>query len=123
MRVQGVVLEDHRDVAVFRRDVVHQLAVDVQLAAGDLLQACDHAQGRGLAAAGRADQHDEFLVGDIQVERLDSDNALIGDLQVDFLLFGFVSFFLLALLLFAADEGVHFLDVFQLNLCHVLASF
>ena len=117
VRVQGVVLEDHRDVAVLGSHVVHQLAVDVQLAVGDLLESGDHAQRRGLAAAGGADQHDEFLVGDIQVERLDSDNALVGDLEIDFLLLRFVGLFL-ALLLFAADVGVDLLDVFQLNSCH-----
>ena len=43
---------------------------------------CDHAQGGGFAAAGRADQHDEFLVGDIQTELLHRDDALIGYLKI-----------------------------------------
>ena len=65
--IEGVVLEDHGDVAVLGRDVVAEPAVDVQLALGDVLQARHHAQRGGLAAAGGADQHDEFLVLDLQV--------------------------------------------------------
>ena len=32
MRIQSVVLEDHRDVAVLRLYIVHELAVDLELA-------------------------------------------------------------------------------------------
>ena len=52
MGIQGVALEHHGDVPVLGLHVVHQLAVDVQLAAGDILQPGDHPQGGGLAAAG-----------------------------------------------------------------------
>ena len=119
--VQSVVLEDHGDIAVFRRDVVHELAVNDQLTAADLFKAGDHTKGGGLAAAGRSDQNDEFLIGDIQVEFLNSDNAFIRDLEIDFLLLRFVCFLFLFLLL-AAYEGVDFLDVFQLNSCHASDS-
>jgi hypothetical protein len=51
VRVQGVVLEHHRDVAVLGRHVVHELPVDEQLAFRDVLESGDHAQGRRLAAA------------------------------------------------------------------------
>ena len=51
MRIQGVVLEDHRDIAVFRRDVVHEFSVNVQLAARYLFKAGYHSQSRGFAAA------------------------------------------------------------------------
>ena len=37
-------------------------------AAGDALEAGDHAQQRGLAAARRADQHDELAVGDVDAD-------------------------------------------------------
>src|SRR5699024_9711051 len=60
--VQSVALEDHGDVAVLRGNVVDQTAADVHLALGDLLQAGDHAQGGGLAAAGGADEDDELLI-------------------------------------------------------------
>ena len=55
VRIKRIVLEDHRDVAVFGRDVVHLLAVDEELAAADLLETGDHAQRGRLAAAARAD--------------------------------------------------------------------
>ena len=38
---------------------------------GDGLEARDHAQQRGLAAAGRADQHAELAVADLEVDALD----------------------------------------------------
>ena len=66
--VQSVALEHHGDIAILRRDVVDQTAADVHLALGDLLQAGDHAQGSGLAAARGADEDDEFLILDLQVE-------------------------------------------------------
>ena len=71
MRIQSIILEDHRDIAVLRLDIVHHLAVDLQRTARDILKAGDHAKRRGLSAAGRSDEDDEFLVRDIEVEILD----------------------------------------------------
>jgi hypothetical protein len=51
VRVEGVVLEDHGDVAVLGREGVHDLAADPDEAVGDRLQAGNHAQRRGLATA------------------------------------------------------------------------
>ena len=115
MGVQSVALEHHGDVPVLGLHIVDKLAVDVQLAAGDFLQAGHHAQGGGLAAAGRANQHDEFLVSDVQVEGLDSDNALLRDLQVGLLLR--LTLLLLGFLLVVA-VGVDLLDVLQVQSCH-----
>ena len=70
VRVEGVGLEDHRDVAVLGLDVVDHATVDLEGAGGDVLEAGDHAQRRGLAAAGRADEDDELLVSDLKVEVL-----------------------------------------------------
>jgi hypothetical protein len=69
VRVERIVLEHHRHVAVLGRDVVDDLAVDRDLAVGDLLQAGDHPQRGRLAAARGADQHHELLVGDVEVDR------------------------------------------------------
>ena len=55
VRVERVVLEDHRDVAVLRRQVVDDAAADPHGPAGDRLEACHHPQRRGLAAARRPD--------------------------------------------------------------------
>ena len=77
--IQRVVLENHRNISVLGDDIVHQLAVDIQLALGDALQTRDHAQGGGLSAAGRTYQHDEFLVGDLQVDVVDRSDLVVID--------------------------------------------
>ena len=66
--VERVVLEDHRNVARARRQVVHDALADPDLAVRDLLETRDHAQRGRLSAAGRADEHDELAVVDIEVE-------------------------------------------------------
>ena len=116
--IERVVLEDHGDVAVLRGHVVHELAVDVQLALGDLLQTGDHAERCGFAAAGRADEDDEFLVLDVEVELLHGDDALLGDLKVVLLLGDFVTLFLLLFLLFPTDERVDLFYIDQTYFCH-----
>ena len=42
---------------------------------GDLLEAGDHAQQRGLAAAGRADEHHELAVADLERHLVDRDDV------------------------------------------------
>ena len=115
--IKSVVLEYHGDVAILGRDVVHALAVDEKIARGDLLETGDHAQRRGLAAAGRADEHDKFTVGDIQRELLHRNDTLFGDLQI-VLLLGNVALFLLR----AALIRIDLLDVYQTYFCHAYRS-
>ena len=82
VRVQRVVLEDHRDVAVLRRALVDDLVADAQLALGDVLEPGDHPQRRRLPAARRADEDHELAVGDVEVEVLDGLEAVavaLGD--------------------------------------------
>jgi hypothetical protein len=57
VRVQRVVLEHHRDVALLGRRRVDQASPMQDLALGDVLQPGHHAQQRALAAAAGADQH------------------------------------------------------------------
>src|SRR5439155_12868514 len=64
MWIEGVTLEDHGDVAVARRDVVHNPLADSHYPLRDLLKPGEHSQGCGLAAAGGADKHHEFAVID-----------------------------------------------------------
>ena len=79
VRIERVVLEHHRDVAIRRLDVVDDAAADIDLAGGHRLEAGDHPQQRGLAAAGRADQHAELPVADVEVDALDGvDAARVG---------------------------------------------
>jgi len=94
VRIQRVVLENHRDVAVFRCDVVDESVADVEFAFGDLFQSGDHAQSRRLAAAGRPDEYDELLVRDIKIEFLNRDHVFVVDL----------------------------LDVFECYVCHVFSA-
>jgi hypothetical protein len=66
--VERVVLEDHRDVALLRRDIVDDAVADPELAARDLLERSRHAERRRLAASGWADEHHHLPVFDLQVE-------------------------------------------------------
>ena len=71
VRVERVVLEDHRDVAVLRRNVGDVAVADEDVAVVDLFEAGEHAQRGGLAAAGGADEDEELAVGDLEVELVD----------------------------------------------------
>ena len=76
MRVERVVLEDHGDVAVLRRDVGHVALADEDAPLVDLLEAGEHAQGGGLSASGGADEDEELAVGDLEVELVDGGAGL-----------------------------------------------
>ena len=71
VRVQRVVLEHHRDVAVLRRHVGDVAVADEDVARVDVLEAREHAQRRGLAAARGADEDEELAVLDLEVEGVD----------------------------------------------------
>ena len=77
VRVERVALEDHRDVAVLGREVVDHAVADLELALGDVLEAGDHAQRGRLAAARRADEDQELLVLDLEVEIVDGDHIAV----------------------------------------------
>src|SRR3990172_11716355 len=74
MRVEGVRLEYHGDVPVLRRDVIHQAVAYIDVALGQGLQAGEEADDRGLPAAGRADEDQEFLVGNLQRQVVDGNH-------------------------------------------------
>jgi hypothetical protein len=76
VRIERVVLEHHRDVAVLRGEIVDQALTDVDLARGDLLEPRDHPEGGGLAAAGRSDQDHELLVLDLEIHVADRDHLV-----------------------------------------------
>ncbi len=79
VRIERVVLEHHRDVAIARRHVVHDVAADPDLAVGDLLETGDHAQRGRLAAARGPDEHDELLIGDLEIDPFHCLHAAIID--------------------------------------------
>ena len=78
VRVQRVILEHHGDVAVAGGDVVDHAVADAQLPGRDGLQPGHHAQGRALAAPGRADENDELAVVHGQVQIRDGDAGTTG---------------------------------------------
>ena len=76
VRVQRVVLEHHRDVALLRLAHRHVLVADRDRALGRVLETRDRAQQRGLAAAGRADEHHELAVADLEADPVDRRDAV-----------------------------------------------
>ena len=115
--VQGVALEDHGDVAVLGGHLVHDLAVDGKLTARDALEAGNHAQRRGLAAAGGADKDNKLAVGDVEVEVLNGHDALVGDLEVALLL-GLGGLLAKVVLLGLLDVRIDLGNVLQADFCH-----
>jgi hypothetical protein len=75
VRVQRVVLEHHRDVAVLGRDLVHDSLANADGAGSHVLQPRDHAKGGALSAAGGADQHDELAVPDDKIDPVNGSDA------------------------------------------------
>ena len=71
VRIERVVLEDHRDVPILRRRVGDVSVADVDRAGVDLLEAGEHPEGSRLAGAGRPDEHHELTVRDVELERVD----------------------------------------------------
>src|SRR5256885_16236418 len=71
VRIEGVRLEDHGDVAVLGGDVVDDAVADQDLPFGDRLQPGEHPERGRFAAAGRTDKDHELLVLDVDVEVLD----------------------------------------------------
>ena len=71
VRVERVVLEHHRDVAVPLQDVVDPLAADVEIAGRDVLEPGDHPQRGGLPAAGGPDEHEQLGLRDLERQLLD----------------------------------------------------
>lgn len=120
MRVKRIVLEHHCNVAILRRNIVDEAVADIELTLGDLLETRDHAQRCGLSAAGRPNEHDEFLVRDLKIEILHGDHALVGNEEVGLALCGRFALFLLGLFPVAAGEGVNLFDVLQSYVCHTI---
>ena len=76
-------LEHHAEPAVARLDVVDHAPVDADFAGGRVLEAGDHAQRRGLAAARWTDEHHELAVLDRAREISDRNDRTEGFCQID----------------------------------------
>ena len=73
--IERVVLEDHRDIAVFGRHQIDELVADPHLSGGDILQSGDHAQEGGFPAPGGAHDHEEFAALHPESRLLDRDDV------------------------------------------------
>ena len=71
VRIECVVLEHHRDVAVARIEIVDDAPVDEDRPGADILQPGDHAQQRRLAAARGTHEHDKLAVPRLDVDASD----------------------------------------------------
>ena len=78
VRIERVVLEHHRDIAVARAHVIDDLAADLDLPGVGVLEPGDRAQKRALAAAGRSDQHGELAVRDVEIDASDGVNRSVA---------------------------------------------
>ena len=79
-------LEHHAEAAVARLQVVDHFPVDTDFTGARVLETGDHAQRRGLAAAGRSDEDDELAVLDDEVQilhRLDRAEGFFQIAQLD----------------------------------------
>ena len=71
VRVERVVLEDHRDVALLRRQVGDVAVADEDAPASTSSRPASMRSAVVLPEPGRADQHHELAVLDVEVERVD----------------------------------------------------
>ena len=94
VRIKRIILENHRDISVFRSDIVYQLPVNQKLSRCNFLKAGNHSQGSGFTASRRPDQNDELLVRNIEVKVVYRRNP----------------------------AGILFVDVLKYNACHFLCS-
>src|SRR6266850_1055765 len=76
---QRVVLEDDADVALVRLAARQIFAVELDDAAGGLLETRDHHQRRRLPGAARAEEREELALRDVEADPVDSvDAAVVG---------------------------------------------
>ena len=71
LRVQRVALEYHRDLPLAGAHLIGSFPVDQEIAVGDVLKSGDHAERRGLSAAGRSDKYNELSLLNLKVEIVD----------------------------------------------------
>ena len=79
MGIQGVVLEDHRDIAIPCRHLIDTLAIDTEVALGDVLETGNHSESGTFAAARWANQYHKLTVFNDQIDIFDGSNAAVID--------------------------------------------
>jgi hypothetical protein len=83
VRVEGVILEDHGDIAFTGWELADVGITNKDAAGGETLKAGDHAQGAGLAATGGPEEDDERFVGNFEREVEDGGDFLAAAAAVD----------------------------------------
>jgi hypothetical protein len=78
VREQRIALEDQAAIALPGRQVGDVALADGEFAGARRDEARDHAQRRGLAAAGGAEQDQELAVGDIDGDVVDHGEVAVG---------------------------------------------
>ena len=68
VREDGIVLEHHADVALAGVHIVDALLVEEDVAALNGVEACDHTEKSGLAAAGGTQQGEQLTISDLQIQ-------------------------------------------------------
>ena len=68
VREDGIVLEHHADVALAGVHIVDALLVEEDVAALNGVEACDHTEKGGLAAAGGTQQGEQLTISDLQIQ-------------------------------------------------------
>jgi hypothetical protein len=82
MRVERIILEHHGEIPFLGLDVIDDPSGNRDRAAADVFEASDHAQQRGLSAAGRTDQCHELTIGDIDVDTMHDGHVAVGFLEI-----------------------------------------
>ena len=78
VRKQGVVLEHGVDIAIERCQPGDIATLQEDGACRRALEAGDHSQHGGLAAAGRAEQREELAFADAEIDRIDRDDFVLA---------------------------------------------
>src|SRR5260221_328640 len=80
--VESVVLEDHRNVAVFGVHTIDQAVANVDATRAGFIEPSYHAQARAFATARWPDQDQEFLVLDLHADIVDNFHLVKGLVDV-----------------------------------------
>ena len=68
MGIKSIVLEHHCDVSILGLKIVNDLIINTEFSCSNFFKSCDHTQRGGLAATGRTDKYDKFLVVNVHAE-------------------------------------------------------
>ena len=82
VRIERIILKDHRDITLRCRYGVDALVADEQIAGRDRLETGNDPQQCRLPATGRADEHYELMVRNLEIEVGDDGDITVALDQV-----------------------------------------